>query len=163
MTSPATTSGARPNLDAHDFETVRQIYSEAQQWTRHYESLIVNANVLLITASLIFVGVAFDDGVTTVQSTVMLVIPILMSAVGLALTQTLFRLYADCIERMIRMEHLLNCYDPNRFSAGDGQGSLLYADMGRIPVRRPASVMFFIWFYVLLTGAYGALLLVRFS
>lgn len=149
---------ARPNLDEHDFATVRQLYSEAQQWTRHYESLVVNANVLLISASLIFVGLAFGNNVSTAEAVMILGISLMMTIVGIALTQTLFGLYASCIERMIRLEHLLDCYDGDKFADIDGKGPLLAKALAVLPVRRPASVRFFFGLYVLLIVSYLALI-----
>lgn len=160
MTKPITT---RPNLDEHDFATVRQLYSEAQQWTRHYESLVVNANVLLVSASLIFVGLAFGDKVSNMQAALILGVPLLMATAGVLLTQTLFRLYATCIERMIRLENLLSCYDGTRFAGIDDGGPLLSTSLMALPVRRPASVKFFNWLYVLLMVSYLSLMVIKFG
>jgi uncharacterized membrane protein (DUF485 family) len=86
---------------------VPQLYSEAQNWSRHYEQLIVNANVFIVSASLIFVGLAFGDKVTSAQAVGLMAIPVAMTLIGIALTKTLFNLYAGCIKRMIRLENLL--------------------------------------------------------
>ena len=154
MTEPMTHGRV---LDERDVETIRQLYTEAQNWTRHYEQLVVNANVLLVSAALIFVGVAFGERVSTVQARVMLAIPVLMSGAGIALTQTLFNLYAACIERLIRLERLLGCFDSAKFNAIDGGGALLSQELMKLPVRHPTSVRFFLSLHVLLIGVYVAL------
>lgn len=148
-------------IGERDVETVRQLYTEAQNWTRHYEQLIVNANVLLVSASLIFVGLAFGDKVSTVQARIVLSIPMLMSFAGFALTETLFNLYALCISRLIRLETLLGCFDPIKFGAIDDGGPLLSPTMAQLPVLRPTSVRFFLGLHVLLVGAYVALLALK--
>ncbi len=146
----------RPMLDLHDFNTVRQLYSESQQWARHYEGMIVNANVLIISASLVFVGLAFNERMTPIFSALILSIAVIMSLFGYALTKMLFRLYADCIERMIRYENIMNCYDINRFDMVDGLGALLPHTLMSLPVEPPASVKFFERLYYMLTTAYMA-------
>ncbi|MDD2720031.1 MAG: hypothetical protein PHH47_01835 [Gallionella sp.] len=151
MTSPIT---FRPPLDDHDVATVRQLYSEAQNWTRHYEQLIVNANVLIVSACLIFVGLAFGDKVTAAQSVALMAIPIGMATIGIILTRTLFNLYAACIERMIRLENLLGCFDGAKLQSVDGQGPLLSVGLMALPVKAPTSVRFFIGMHVLLIFAY---------
>lgn len=139
----------RPSLDVHDFATVRQLYSEAQQWARHYEMLVVNVNVLLISASLIFLGLALGkDTVISEYSLWILGAALVMTVLGSLLTEILYRLYATCIHRLIRLENLLNCYDSERFNSIDGAGSLLRASMMR--VKKPASVRFFLWMYPVL-------------
>ena len=35
MSAPVDPLTSRPPMDAHDVETVRQLYTEAQNWTRH--------------------------------------------------------------------------------------------------------------------------------
>jgi hypothetical protein len=151
----------RPNLDEHDFATVRQLYSEAQQWARHYESLIINANVLIVSASLIFVGLAFGDKIGTKQSLLILSVPVAMAFVGIMLTHTLFVLYTHCIERLIRFENLLNCFDETKFSMIDNKGSLLPLRMMELPVHRPPSVVFFLWLYSLLILTYLLLMALK--
>lgn len=128
------TAPIAPNpLDDRDVETIRQLYTEAQNWTRHYEQLIVNANVLLVSASLIFVGLAFGDKVSTLQARIILAIPMLMTFAGFALTETLFNLYASCIARLIRLETLLGCFDATRFEAIDNGGPLLSPALAQLP------------------------------
>lgn len=151
MTSPMT---GRPPLDDHDVTTVRQLYSEAQNWTRHYEQLIVNANVLIVSACLIFVGLAFGDKVSATQAIALMIIPIGMAVIGVVLTRTLFNLYAVCIERMVRLENLLGCFDGAKFQSVDGQGPLLPIDFMTLPVNKPTSVRFFIGMHGLLIVAY---------
>jgi len=141
-------------LDEQDVSTVRQLYSEAQNWTRHYEQLIVNANVLIVSACLIFVGLAFGDKVTPAQAVGLMAIPIGMTLIGIALTKTLFNLYAACIERMIRLENLLGCFSPAKFETVDGLGPLLSIDLMKLPVKLPTSVRFFIGLHVLLAFSY---------
>ncbi|MCV2350247.1 hypothetical protein [Paucibacter sp. Y2R2-4] len=141
-------------LDERDLATVRQLYSEAQNWTRHYEQLIVNANVLIVSACLIFVGLAFGDKVTLTQALAMMAIPIGMAVIGMVLTQTLFKLYAACIERMIRFERLLGCFDASKFQSVDHQGPLLSVDLMALPVKAPTSVRFFIGMHGFLILAY---------
>ena len=147
MTAPIT---SRPTLDEHDFATVRQLYTEAQNWTRHYEQLIVNANVLIVSAALIFVGLAFGDKVSSFQARIILAIPVLMSVVGIVLTQTLFNLYAACIKRLIRLENLLGCFDSAKYDVIDHAGSLLSPQLIKLPVTRPTSVRFFLGLHALL-------------
>src|SRR5262245_7749557 len=101
----------RPALDEHDFSTLRTLYSQAQDWARHYESLVVSMNVFLISASSVFVGLALGNSVSLGGAALFIAVPIILSVLGLALTQTLFSLYAACITRLIRYENLLNCYD----------------------------------------------------
>jgi hypothetical protein len=151
MTTPIT---SRPLLDDHDIATVRQLYSEAQNWTRHYEQLIVNANVLIVSACLIFVGLAFGDKVTASQSLALMAIPIGMAVIGIVLTRTLFNLYAACIERMIRLEDILGCFDSTKLQQIDGKGPLLSVELMALPVKAPTSVRFFIGMHVLLVFAY---------
>lgn len=157
MTEPT----ASHSLDERDVETIRQLYTEAQNWTRHYEQLIVNANVLLVSASLIFVGLAFGENVSTLQARIILAIPILMAFAGLTLTETLFNLYASCIARLIRIETLLGCFDSTRFEAIDNGGPLLSPALAELPVRHPTSARFFLGLHILLVGVYLALLALR--
>lgn len=148
-------------LSEADLTTVRQLYGEVQNWTRHYEELIVNANVLIVSASLIFVGLAFGDRVTREESFALLVVPILMAVTGLAMTHTLYRLYALCIERLIRLEKLLGCGDAQRMAAIDGLGPLVPAQLHVLPVRRPMSVRFFIGLHLILVASYAAFALFK--
>ena len=148
---------SRPALDDQDIATVRQLYSEAQNWTRHYEQLIVNANVLIVSACLIFVGLAFGDKVTTSQSLTLTAIPIGMGIIGIILTRTLFNLYATCIERMIRFENLLGCFDGKRLQSIDNKGPLLPIKLLELPVKSPTSVRFFIGLHALLVTAYAGI------
>lgn len=145
---------SRPPLDDHDLATVRQMYGEAQNWTRHYEQLIVNGNVLIVSACLIFVGLAFGDKVTALQASALMIIPFGMTIIGITLTNTLFNLYAVCIQRMLRLENLLGCFDPHRFDAIDKAGPLLPREFMTLPVKRPTSVRFFIGMHGLLGCAY---------
>lgn len=145
---------SRPPLDDHDVATVRQLYGEAQNWTRHYEQLIVNGNVLIVSACLIFVGLAFGDKVSALQASLLMVIPFGMTIIGITLTNTLFNLYAVCIRRMSRLENLLGCFDPIRFDAIDSAGPLLPQEFMALPVKRPTSVRFFIGMHGLLGCAY---------
>lgn len=137
----------RPALDPHDFQTVRQLYGEAQQWARHYEAMVVNGNVLIISASLMFLGLAFSDKVAEPIRILVLSVPVAMSIIGLLLTNTLFKLYATTIKRMIRLENILGCYDGSRFGDVDGEGSLLPEFLMATTIVKPASVRFFIHLY----------------
>jgi hypothetical protein len=148
-------------IDADDLATVRQLYTESQNWTRHYEQLVVNANVLIVSASLIFVGLAFGDKISGLQASLILAVPILMSLVGLGLTETLFKLYASCILRLVRLENLMGCYDASRFDSIDRSGPLLPREMLYLPGLRPTSVKFFLMLHSLLMVAYLCLLLVK--
>jgi uncharacterized membrane protein (DUF485 family) len=141
-------------LDEQDVSTVRQLYSEAQNWSRHYEQLIVNANVFIVSASLIFVGLAFGDKVIPAQAVGLMAIPMAMALIGIALTTTLFNLYAGCIKRMIRLENLLGCFCSAKLETVDGLGPLLPIDLMKLPVEMPASARFFIGLYVLLALSY---------
>ncbi len=151
MFSPIT---SRPPLDDFDVSTIRQLYSEAQNWSRHYEQLIVNANMLIISACLIFVGLAFGDKVTARQAFALLTIPFVMGGLGIVLTETLFNLYATCIKRMIRLENLLGCFSESKFQTIDGNGPLLPLDLASLPIRRPTSVRFFLGIHVFLAVSY---------
>ena len=146
---------ARPGLDDHDFHTLRDLYAQAQNWARHYETLVVSTNVLLISASSVFVGLALKDSVSLRRALAFLAVPMILALVGLALTRTLFSLYAACIERLIRYENLLNCYDDTKLTTVDGVGSFLEPSLHRLPVRQPASVRFFIYLHLVLLAIYA--------
>lgn len=149
------------SLTDTDLETVRQLYTEVQNWARHYEQLVVNANVLIVSASLIFVGLAFGEKIKLHESYALLAIPVIMAIIGLVLTLTLFRLYADCIERLVRLEKLLGCDDSTRMRDIDGKGPLVPGDLHLIPVRKPTSVRFFVGLHITLLFAYIGLAIVR--
>ena len=151
----------RPDLDDFEIGTVRQLYSEAHNWSRHYEQLIVNANVLIVSACLIFVGLAFGDKVTARQALYLLVVPVAMGMIGIILTQTLFNLYSACIARMIRLENLLGCFDKARFEKIDNKGPLLPLAILGAPVGRPTSVRFFLGMHVLLISTYLGIAMTR--
>lgn len=142
QTSPPILS-ERPALDDHDVQTVRQLYGEAQQWSRHYETLIVNVNVLLVSSGLIFLGLGLNKDMSARYALGIFVAAAIISATGILLTRTLFKLYASCVARMMRLENLLNCFAPGRFDAVDGQGPLLPRELARLPVTAPPSVRFF--------------------
>ncbi len=161
MSAPVDPLTSRPPMDAHDVETVRQLYTEAQNWTRHYEQLVVNANVLIVSAALIFVGLAFGERVSGVQARMILAVPVLMGLVGIALTETLFKLYASCVSRLVRLENLMGCFDPARFDAFDRGGPLLPREMMVLPASRPTSVRFFLALHALLVASYLFLLAAR--
>jgi hypothetical protein len=148
-------------LSEADLATVRQLYGETQNWTRHYEQLIVNANVLIVSASLIFVGFAFSDKASRTESVALLVIPIFLAAAGIAMTLTFFNLYAVCIERLIRFESLLGCNDAERMAAIDGKGPLIPLQLHALPVQKPTSVRFFIYAHILLMVTYAVLAIVK--
>lgn len=149
----------RPSIDEHDFSTIRQLYGEAQQWARHYEAMVVNANVLVVSASLIILGLAFDIDVPFKQGVIILIVPLVMSGIGIFLTKMLFNLYCDCISRMIRFENLLNCYDIKRYEKIDSQGSLLPQELSVI--SKPESVKFFERLYILLSFVYIVLIAIK--
>jgi len=149
----------RPSFDEHDFDTIRQMYGEAQQWARHYIGMVVNANVLVVSVSLIFFGLAFDKSISVNQSVMVLVIPLVMSVFGMFLTNMLYKLYCDCISRMIRLENLLNCYDAKKYEGIDNQGSLLPIFLTE--VSKPPSVSFFQRLYVFLSVIYIVFILVN--
>lgn len=146
----------RPLLDDHDFSTVRQLYSEAQQWARHYELLIVNMNVMLISSGVILLGLGLGES-TMRHGALLFTIAAALAAIGMLLTWTLFRLYAACIGRMIRTENLLNCYDTERFNTIDGAGAMLPVELSRTPVPRPASVTFFLSLHGVFLCVFGML------
>jgi len=154
MTTPIISS---LSLDEQDISTVRQLYSEAQNWSRHYEQLIVNANVFIVSASLVLVGFAFGDKVTPAQAVGLMAIPITMTLIGIALTKTLFNLYAGCIKRMIRLENMLGCFSPAKFETVDGLGPLLPIDLMKLPVEMPASARFFFVLHALLFLSYAGI------
>ena len=142
-------------------DVARQLYTEAQQWTRHYEALLVNANVFIITISLAFVGISFSDKAGTVERIVAMSVPIVLCTVGLVLVSTLFSLYVACIERMIRFETALRCYDVGFGNALDNKGPLLPIELASLPVRQPPSAHFFNWTYLILLGCFILLLMWR--
>lgn len=146
----------RPALDSHDIQTIRDLYGQAQNWTRHYETMIVSTNVLLISASSLFVGLAFRDATGFRKVAAFLCVPILLSLIGIVLTRTLFKLYALSIERLIRLENLLNCYDGSKMEAIDGRGPLLPPILMTLPVRVPASARFFFALHSALIFVYVA-------
>lgn len=150
-------SDSPPLLDDHDAATVRQLYGEAQNWSRHYEQLIVNANVLIVSACLIFVGLAHGEKATRTESLALLAVPIAIGAVGVFLTLMLFDLYRHCIARMVRYEGLLGCYDPHRMEKVDGRGPLLPAGLATDHAKMPTSVRFFIGLHLLLVLSYGGM------
>lgn len=150
-------------LNDKTLDTIRQLYGEAQNWARYYEQTIVNAGVLIISACLIFVGLAFGDKATSQQSVWMLGIAGCMNAGGIVLTLTLFRMYAICVERMIRYEDLLDCYDVALMKSIDGKGSLLPVAMQNLPVRRSILVNFFLALHGFLILVYLVIGTVRFT
>ncbi|WP_144290387.1 hypothetical protein [Chitinilyticum litopenaei] len=153
----------RVALDECDAATVRQLYGEAQNWARHYEQLVVNANVLIVSACLIFVGLAFGEKISTAQSLMIIAIPVFMGIVGIVMTNTLFNLYAKCIERMIRFENFLGCFSEGRWQRIDGGGALLSPDLMALPVNKPTSVRFFLGMHGVLIASYVLLVGVKLS
>ena len=149
------------SLSELDLANVRQLYGEVQNWTRHYEQLIVNANVLIVSASLIFVGMAFGEKVSRWESLALLVVPTFMAVAGIAMTLMLFNLYALGIERLIRLESLLGCNDAERMAAIDGLGPLVPAQLHALPVKLPTSVRFFIGLHLLLLASYVVLAILK--
>jgi hypothetical protein len=141
-------------LSEFDAATVRQLYSEVQNWARHYEQLIVNANVLIVSAGLVLVGLAFGEKVKPLESYALLAIPAVIALIGVAMTVMLFRLYRTCIERLIRLEKLLGCSDPTRMAALDGKGPLVPELLHRSPITYPTSVRFFLVLHLVLLAAY---------
>jgi hypothetical protein len=151
---------SKPDLDEHDFKTIRDIYGQAQNWARHYDSLVVSVNVVLVSASMIFVGVALRGEGIFGRSPLVLMVPVMMSIIGLVLTRMLFNLYAACIVRLIRIENLLNCFDPEKFNGIDGAGSLIPSWLMKQPPAWPPTVRFFVTLHGLLMLVYAAVLIV---
>ena len=147
----------RPNLDEHDFKTLRELYAQAQNWARHYETLTVSTNVFLISASGIFIGLALRDGMPSKRTVALLCTPVLMSLIGLLLTRTLFKLYALCVERLMVYEDALNCYAPAKLSRRTWEGALLPAHLLSLPVRMPASAKLFMSLHTVLVVIYAGL------
>jgi hypothetical protein len=158
---PAVYLTQRPALDEHDFATVRLMYAEAQQWARHYEQLIVNANVLIVSACMIFIGLALGERLGAGELNLLLLSPIVISVFGMLLTRMLFSLYSTCIERLARIENLLNCFDAEKFRPIDGKGPLLDVSLARRPVPMPPSVMFFLLLYWALLFVFALLYILR--
>lgn len=150
-----------PELTPAQRRNVRQQYTEVQNWTRHYEQLIVNANVLIVTAGLVLFGLAYGEGVNRLERAALMVVPIVMSMVGLTMTQTLFRLYRMCIERLIRLERLMGCHDSESLNRIDGQGALVPEALHSLPIKRPTSVNFFLGLHAVLLLAFVILTGVR--
>jgi hypothetical protein len=148
-------------LTEFDTATVRQLYTEVQNWARHYEQLIVSANVLIVSAGLVLVGLALDEKVKPLESYTLLIIPAIMALVGFAITIMLFRLYRTCIERIIRLEKLLGCADPLRMSPFDGQGPLVPDSLHRTPIAYPMSVRFFLIMHLVLLVGYIIFAIIR--
>ena len=147
-------STQRPTLDEHDFKTVRELYTQSQLWARHYETLMVSTNVLLVTAASVFSGLALRDDAVLHRVFALFGVPVLMSVVGIFLTRTLFKLCALCIERLIAYENALNCFDSSKLVALPWGGSLVPAALMRLPVRMPASARFFVGLHLLLVITY---------
>jgi cytochrome c biogenesis protein CcdA len=141
--------------------TVRQLYSEAQNWTRHYEALLVNAGVFIVTISLGFLAFAFSEKAGTFERYLAIGVPILLSSVGLALVRTLFKRYAISIERLIRYERILGCFDPVVGKALDGGEALLPDFLQRVPISQPPSVRFFYFVFALQIVTFVVLLIWR--
>jgi hypothetical protein len=147
----------RPELDEHDFKTLRELYSQVQNWTRHYETLLVSTNVLLVSAASLFVGLALRDSHPSQKVLALLSVPVLLSIVGILLTRTLFKLYASCVERLIAYENALNCYAPLKTLSMPWGSSLLPPAMMALPVKLPLSARFFLGLHSLLIVIYVAL------
>ncbi|MDT9000596.1 hypothetical protein RQP53_15080 [Paucibacter sp. APW11] len=154
-------SPKQPALQEPTLGTVRQLYTEAQQWTRHYEQLIVSGNTVIISAAAVFVGMSMGEQLTALQSRLLLIVPFVLAVVGILLTLMLFRLYASSIARLIRYEGLLGCFDPALGQALDAKGSLLPGEMQRLPVAWPASVRFFVLMHGALAIGYLVLMVLR--
>jgi|HigsolmetaAR202D_1030399.scaffolds.fasta_scaffold42583_1 hypothetical protein len=137
---------------------IDRLYVEAQQWARHYEALLVNTNVFIVTISLAFLGIAFSDKVAGVVRSLAMMVPIVLCIVGLALVWTLFTLYAQCVERLIRYERAMGCFDEEVGNGLDGAGSLLPLELSKLPVKRPPSVHFFNWTYLILLAVFLTLM-----
>jgi len=150
-------STERPHLDEHDFKTLRELYAQAQNWARHYETLTVSTNVFLMSASGIFIGLALRDGTSSGRSVALFGTPVLMSLIGLLLTRTLFRLYALCVERLMVYEDALNCYAPAKLPTRTWEGALLPAQLLSFPVRMPASTKLFMFLHTVLVVIYAGL------
>jgi hypothetical protein len=147
----------RPDLDEHDFKTVRELYSQAQNWTRHYETLLVSTNVLLVSAASLFVGLALRDNQPTQKVLALLGVPVLLSVVGIMLTRTLFKLYASCVKRLIAYEDVLNCFTPLKKLTLPWGASLLPPTLMALPVKLPLSARFFLSLHSLLIVVYVVL------
>ena len=65
----------------------------------------------------------------------LLLIPVIKSAIGLRLTSVLLGLYRECITRMIRIENLFNCFNPNLFGQFDDLGTLVPEHLQGISTR----------------------------
>jgi hypothetical protein len=152
---------ARPVLDEHDFKTVLELYAHAQAWARHYDTLVVSGNVVLVSASILFVGLAVRERLPGLLGPALLAMPILLSLVGVGLTRTLFGLYADSVERLIRFENVLNCFDSTKLRDVDSCGSFLPRSLMTLPIHSPASVRFFYVLYLGLMVGYTLLISLR--
>lgn len=146
------------------FVLIRQLYAEAEQWARHYEALLVQANVFIVPIVLGFVAFAFStERAGLPERVAALLFAVFMAVLGYLLVRMLFRLYAQTIERMIGFETTLGCYDEDKGRRLGASGSLLPPIMARLPVVEPPSVRFFRHIYqalaVLLPSAFFYLLL----
>lgn len=148
----------RPKLDDHDFETVRLLYGQAQQWARHYDQMVVSANVLLVSASLIFLGLAMDPVKSHGAPALVLLIPAVMTVVGFLLTHILYIRYSGSIGHIIHFENLLNVFDEQRFAINSGDGSLLPKSL--MQITRTPSIVFFEVLHSLLLVVYFVLAIV---
>lgn len=150
-------STERPNLDEHDFKTLRELYSQAQIWVRHYETMIVSTNVLLVSAASMFAGLALRGGNPKVKSVMLFGVPVLMSIVGVFLTRMLFKLYAIHVQRLIAYEDTFNCYAPLKVPSLPWGGSFLPGQLMTLPVKMPASGRFFLVLHAILVVTYATL------
>jgi hypothetical protein len=157
LETPMELTTHRPELDEHDFKTLRELYSQAQNWTRHYETLLVSTNVLLVSAASLFVGLALRDGQPSQKVLALLLVPVLLSVVGLLLTRTLFKLYDSCVQRLIAYENVLNCFAQLKSLSMPWGSSLLPPTMMALPVKLPLSARFFLSLHSLLIVVYVAL------
>jgi hypothetical protein len=127
-----------------DTELIHKLYGEAQQWARHYESLLVQANVFIIPISLGFLGFAFStEKASQPEKAAAAIASALLAILGFFLLRMLFGLYSVTVERMIRLETILGCFDAEIGNAIDGNGPLLHTELAKLPVTEPPSVRFF--------------------
>jgi len=105
---------------------------------------------MLVSAATLFVGLATHDAGLFHIAGAVWALPILLSLVGLGLTYMLFTHYRFCIERIIVMENIMNCYDTSKLPAVFGGGSFNPSSLMKLPVTPPPSAKFFFALHTLL-------------
>lgn len=146
------TSGLK-NKDSYE-KVIFSLYNEAQQWARHYEFLIVQTSIFIISISLGFLSYSFSskDGDSIIKLSSIL-ISFFLTILGFLIIRMLFSLYKTTIERMIDYESILGCYDPDFANEiGFSRKTLLPENLKITPIEESPVFRFFKnIFYFLMT------------